>query len=320
VPKRSNDFQRLIKLLEQQLAPIGASVEESAMLPDLVDGEAVEVDSLITLAVGPRVLRTAIECRDCSRKQTKPWIRELIGKYEHLAVDHVVAVSKLGFSAGALRLAAHANIETRSLEEAVGADWARELQELTSFHLEDLTYEHLEDTRVVLRGRYSSPPAFSSSLAETFVAILTRESSAGPARYRIMSLRETIQRLTDQPKHDALVAHACAAAPDGIARIWMQMPAHSYIYDVEKKSHAVSRIMISLRRTARAVDVRLEHRSYGTNAAGESIALAMGSSPDGDADVVLTQEAGRPPIGTVRMLVDGKEIVFKVAPPDPGRE
>jgi phosphate uptake regulator len=241
VPKRSNDFQRLIKLIEQQLAPSGARVEESAMLPDLVDGEAVEIDTLISLAVGARTLRTAVECRDCSRKQTKPWIRELIGKYQHLAVDRVVAVSKLGFSAGAERVAAHAKIETRSLEQAAQLDWARELTDLTAFRVEDRTYEHLEDTRVVLRGRYDTPPGFSPELREIMVAIPTRDRATGFARIRMLSLRELVMRVTDEPRHDELVARAAGTTPNGIVKIWLQLPPGSLIYDSDNAGHPVSR-------------------------------------------------------------------------------
>jgi hypothetical protein len=80
MPQRSNEFQRLVSLLEQQLAPAGATVEESALLVDAHNGTEREVDVLITLPVPPRVPRIGIECRDHRRRADLPWIEQLKSK------------------------------------------------------------------------------------------------------------------------------------------------------------------------------------------------------------------------------------------------
>jgi hypothetical protein len=44
MPRRTNDFQKLVFQIERQLAPLGAVVEESAMLPERGTGDLREVD------------------------------------------------------------------------------------------------------------------------------------------------------------------------------------------------------------------------------------------------------------------------------------
>ena len=69
MPKRTNDFQRLIVVIEQALASAGASVAESPMVVNRALGDETDVDIIITHRVGGRDVRTAIECRDHRREQ-----------------------------------------------------------------------------------------------------------------------------------------------------------------------------------------------------------------------------------------------------------
>ena len=73
-------------------------------------------------------MRIAIECRDHRRGSDLKWIDELIGKYNSLPVDRIVAVSRQGFSKSALAKADAHRIETRTLKAAMDADWPEELE------------------------------------------------------------------------------------------------------------------------------------------------------------------------------------------------
>jgi len=126
MPARSNDFQRLIRTIEEALKPLGATVRESVPLAEL-GGDEREVDILIEAPVGPRTHRIAVECRAHTRKADLKWIDELAGKYRDLAVDSVVAVSKAGFTPGALRKARILHIQTHNLGAAINADWVDKL-------------------------------------------------------------------------------------------------------------------------------------------------------------------------------------------------
>lgn len=124
MPKRSNEFQRLITRIYEQLAPLGGRVTESVLLPERNGGER-EVDILMeTPGVSPdRPMRTAVECRDHRRLADKTWIDQIYGKYRDIEVDRIVAVSRTGFSRGAKRKAEQCRIQTMTLAEALERDW-----------------------------------------------------------------------------------------------------------------------------------------------------------------------------------------------------
>jgi hypothetical protein len=119
MPKRTNPFQKLITVIEKQLAGNGVVVTESKMLTE------GEVDILIEGSVSSYAIKIAIECRDHRRKQDKCWIEQIIGKYagQPPPVNQVVAVSNSGFTKKAVALAKQHGITVLSLKEAAAADW-----------------------------------------------------------------------------------------------------------------------------------------------------------------------------------------------------
>jgi len=131
MPKRSNQFQRVVTYVAEKLAPIGATVRESVELPERgLDGVVREVDTLIEVQAGITLVRVAIECRDRTRKDVVSWVDELIGKYKNLSVDRVVAVSNSGFSEAAKAKAALNGIELLTPEEVEGVDWPGRFQKI----------------------------------------------------------------------------------------------------------------------------------------------------------------------------------------------
>jgi hypothetical protein len=124
VPKRSNEFQKLVLYIYSMTAGAQAKVTESAILLEDGTGAEREVDILIEYQLAGHALNMAIECRDRSRVDTLGWIDELIGKFERLKVDKIVAVSATGFSADAKVKAQKANIDILTLEEASQVDRA----------------------------------------------------------------------------------------------------------------------------------------------------------------------------------------------------
>lgn len=126
MPKRSNDFQRLVKVIHDAFASTdGAKVSESALLLE-PDGTPREVDILVERTISDVVIRLAIECRDRSRKSDVEWIDGLIGKFKNLKIDKVIAVCRSGFSAAATSKAEENKIELRVLEECFGNEWGSE--------------------------------------------------------------------------------------------------------------------------------------------------------------------------------------------------
>lgn len=133
MPKRSNDFQRLVHLVFEHLAT-SAHVQESALVMEigLPTPTEREVDILVENEVAGVPWRMAVECRDRSRKDEIGWIDSLIGKFSHLPIDKVVAVSKSGLTRAAVEKAAIHRIEVRVLQDALEVDWQQEFTKLAS--------------------------------------------------------------------------------------------------------------------------------------------------------------------------------------------
>ena len=122
MPKRSNDFQRFIAILERLAASPTARVVESSELAEYPKSSPRELDILVEDTVSGHPIRIAVECRDYKRKQDKTWIDTLVGKYRDLQIDKVVAVSSSGFTKGAIEKAAAVGISALTLRAAIEAD------------------------------------------------------------------------------------------------------------------------------------------------------------------------------------------------------
>jgi hypothetical protein len=130
MPKRSNDFQRLVELIYSKMAFEGASVQESVLLKERCSTSMREVDILVEFELAGHTWRMAVECRDRSRKDDVGWIDGIIGKYKDLDVDKVVAVSRSGFSEPAKEKALANKIETITLARALTLNWLQEFMKL----------------------------------------------------------------------------------------------------------------------------------------------------------------------------------------------
>ena len=107
------------------MAPCGARLIESLMLRDLTTGTAREIDIAIEIPTGLRVIRVALECRDRKRPASVQWIDEMSGKYAHLPMDRIVAVSSSGFTRAAREKGKTLNIDLLTPEEVPGFDWTK---------------------------------------------------------------------------------------------------------------------------------------------------------------------------------------------------
>lgn len=123
MPRRSNLFQKIIKHVYDQMVPLGATITESAMVRERQTGREREVDIPIEHDVAGVEVRIAIEVRDRGNVDDVEWIDSMIGKYSDLPIDKRVAVSRSGFSKGAVAKARAHGIETKTLCEVLDIDW-----------------------------------------------------------------------------------------------------------------------------------------------------------------------------------------------------
>jgi len=122
MPKRTNEFQRLVAKIEDVCKGPNARVIESHLDPSDPQDPG-EIDVLVEDVINDTRVRVAFECRDHGRKANIEWIHNLIGKYAGRNVDVVVAVSSKGFSRRALIKAKENRIRAYTLREALDSDW-----------------------------------------------------------------------------------------------------------------------------------------------------------------------------------------------------
>lgn len=128
MPKRSNEFQKLVELIYKTYKnKDDIKIQESCLIKDS-DGVQREIDILIEKEFIGKTFNVAVECRDHKRKADVLWLDQIKGKYDKLPIDKIIAVSKKGFTKTALGKANNMNIETISLEDADVREWENKLQ------------------------------------------------------------------------------------------------------------------------------------------------------------------------------------------------
>ncbi|MEO6973240.1 MAG: hypothetical protein ABI135_07480 [Rhodoferax sp.] len=115
MPKRSNDFQRLIYLIRLNLAN-GATVTESKMMRDRLTKSYREVDVVIKGKVGSQPVVVCVECRDHKRVADIGWIDAMKAKHDRLDTNVLLLASSAGFTKEATAVAAKYGIELFTLE------------------------------------------------------------------------------------------------------------------------------------------------------------------------------------------------------------
>lgn len=122
MPKRSNEFQRLVYFVQKAVVD-GASAEESALLTDLATGADREVDVCIRGSVGGHDVLISIECRDHKRRADVGWVEQMAAKHQRLTTNALILASKSGFSSNALKVAKHYNARTISFDQIEETDF-----------------------------------------------------------------------------------------------------------------------------------------------------------------------------------------------------
>lgn len=121
MPKRTNEFQKLVSLIHKAFAPQRAKVTESAL-----DDHGREIDVLIESQVGPYRIKIAVEAKDEGRKMDSTKFESIIGKYfgeGGVKVNKVVVVTHRGFYQPVIDRAKDLGIELLTLQEAKETDW-----------------------------------------------------------------------------------------------------------------------------------------------------------------------------------------------------
>src|ERR1700722_19138631 len=115
MPKRSNDFQKLVTLVKKHSSN-GSTVTESKFLLDR-NGKDHEVDIVIEGQVDGISFIVGIECTEQSRPADDGWVNEMKGKHDRLPTDILILASKNGFTGGARDAAKEFNKRLVTLDQ-----------------------------------------------------------------------------------------------------------------------------------------------------------------------------------------------------------
>lgn len=168
MPKRSNAFQQVVKLLHDQFSG-HAVITESAFLKDVRTGTPREVDIVIEGSIAEYDLVMSIECVDHLRRASVEWVDRMSGKHADLPTNKLVLVSRSGFSTEAQAKAKALGITTLSLGKVASADWSKIAGKLDNMSLELLNsrYETLfaieTSTGFELRPAYRNTVLFNGN-------------------------------------------------------------------------------------------------------------------------------------------------------------
>lgn len=111
MPKRTNEFQKIVFLLKRHAAA-GATVTESKLLRDRITGTWREVDICVESIIAGHHMVVSVECRDRGRRSDVQWVEEMKTKHERLPTNALVLISSSGFTKEAETVAQAYGIET----------------------------------------------------------------------------------------------------------------------------------------------------------------------------------------------------------------
>lgn len=124
MPKRSNIFQRLVKLLHERLDSNWV-VMESEMLVHRLTNEEREVDIVLRYNLGSHSLLFSVECTDTKRPASSTWVEAMAKKHEFLATSKLVLWSASGFYKPAMKTAQKLGIDIVTQDKDEDIEWSR---------------------------------------------------------------------------------------------------------------------------------------------------------------------------------------------------
>lgn len=151
MPRRSNNFQNLVEMLERQLAPTGAKVIGSHLLEDARTGDKREVDIVIETSAGIHPVVIGIEVVDQNRRASSPWVEYISAKHADLPIDKTILVSRSGFYKPALAKAESLKMDALTLEDATNLDWNSKIDKLKTIKIESFLVPYATKAKLILQ-------------------------------------------------------------------------------------------------------------------------------------------------------------------------
>lgn len=135
MPARTNNFQKLVKVINHSLAPTDAKITESAMLYDPESETNREIDILIESNLLNCNIKIGIECTSISRPLDVRAIESFREKHRKVGINQTIVVSKNGFASTAKKYAEKNNIRLLTFNDAKNENWSKKFEKLKSLSM-----------------------------------------------------------------------------------------------------------------------------------------------------------------------------------------
>src|SRR5918994_790893 len=247
-------------LIQSQLAPTSATVEESMYLTDEAIDSDREIDIFISDPTGGLPPQTvAIECRDRQRKADVEWIDAIIGKYSKIRVRRVVAISRSGFTKNAIKKAKDANIDALSLDQALEADWETAVNNVVAAMLRSHLVTRM---RSELHFTDTSEPVLLDEHSEFLRAVIYEANGSF-----LGLVGHFMNWLFEGPQMQELLAayaiHLTEEEPYLFCELTHEFPPGAYLVTSSGHMRPLREAMVLARCRTEHLEIVLEHGSLG---------------------------------------------------------
>ncbi|GFM94739.1 restriction endonuclease [Pseudomonas cichorii] len=182
MPARTNHYQKLVKIINKELASADAKLTESAMLYDYEGKCEREVDILIESVISGCEIKIAVECTELSKPVGIRALESFKEKHRKLGINKTVVVSHSGFSKPAKEYAIANHIKTLTFNAARSENWSKHFAPLKKLAMYGRSYKLAQlaidcsaelansgfqfglDTKVIINGALMDVGSFASKV------------------------------------------------------------------------------------------------------------------------------------------------------------
>ncbi len=125
MPARTNHYQKLVKIINRELASVDARLTESAMLYDSEGKCEREIDILVESLVFGCEIKIGIECTELSKPLGIRALESFKEKHRKVGINKTVVVSQSGFSRPAKEYADINHIKILTFNAARSENWSK---------------------------------------------------------------------------------------------------------------------------------------------------------------------------------------------------
>lgn len=297
MPKRTNDFQRLIYLIHHQLMG-EATVTESKFLYDSAADTNREVDIVIELQAGEYPVIIGVECQGRGRVASVEWVEQMAMKHETLPTNKLILVSQSGFTTAARNKARACGIEAMTLNKAIRANW-KGLVGLAALLLEKWSIE-----TTACFALFPQPDGKTSTLKLDFTQEMYDEEE-----HDLLTVKETIDVMMDIYYEEVVNQLRDPAGNDQkpyvVFQLEFRLPENTYFMDTTGIKRQIGKLLLIGRALRERELVNLQNGSFGS----AQVAFGKTLSVDAESLVSIVEYEDKANTAAIMLPTENKEMV-----------